>query len=181
MTSYPANTPSAALLLATLLYVSSTVSDAGAIMTCNATMYTGMSIGGNSYRQLHVNGSAACCAACVADPECAAFVTGAGGSKECLLKNDLSNMHAKASNDCGIVRGSVPPPSPSPQPSPPPAPPSPAPPGAPQWELVDVSAAPVIGATHPDVVKHGIFSGFETGQYQRINETFYYTANELGM
>ena len=23
--------------------------------------------------------------------------------------------------------------------------------------------------------------GFETGQYQRINDTYYYTANELGM
>ena len=28
---------------------------------------------------------------------------------------------------------------------------------------------------------HGIFAGFETGQYQRIGDTFYMTANELGM
>jgi hypothetical protein len=46
---------------------------------------------------------------------------------------------------------------------------------------VETSALPVIGKTHPDVVKHSIYSGFETGQYQRINDTFYYTANELGM
>ena len=53
--------------------------------------------------------------------------------------------------------------------------------GAPQWELVETGALPVIGQKHPDVVKHTILSGFETGQFQRINDTYYLTANELGM
>jgi len=51
----------------------------------------------------------------------------------------------------------------------------------PKWELVETTAVPVIENTHPDVVANCIFAGFETGQYQRINNTFYYTANELGM
>ena len=51
----------------------------------------------------------------------------------------------------------------------------------PQWELVETGALPVIGQKHPDVVKHTILSGFETGQFQRINDTYYLTANELGM
>jgi len=38
---------------------------------------------------------------------------------------------------------------------------------------------PVIGRAQ--AAAHGIFAGFETGQYQRIGDTFYYTANELGM
>jgi hypothetical protein len=49
--------------------------------TCNATMHTGMSIGGNAYKQLKGATTAACCAACVADTKCAAFVT--GGAGEC--------------------------------------------------------------------------------------------------
>ena len=82
--------------------------------TCNATMFTGKSIGGTAYRQLKGSTVAtACCAACVADPKCAAFVTAddgaraAAGRGECLLKADLQNLHAKATNDCGIVRGTL--------------------------------------------------------------------------
>lgn len=156
--------------------------------TCNATVHPGASIGGNAYRQLRVPPTA-CCAACVADRDCAAFVTaadGAGGGTECLLKADLTDPHSKPSNDCGIVRGIPgpfppgPPPGPSPPPSPPPPPPPPLPPGSPEWVLVNATTDPVIGPTHPDVVKHAIGSGFETGQYFRLNDTFYYTANELG-
>ena len=51
----------------------------------------------------------------------------------------------------------------------------------PRWELVETGALPVIGQKHPDVVKHTILSGFETGQFQRINDTYFLTANELGM
>ena len=84
----------------------------------------------------------------------------------CLLKADLSNFHAKPKNNCGVVRGAAPPPSPppAPHPSPPPPPPAPpAPPGSPKWELVETTTAPVIGPDHPDVVKHSIYAGFETG------------------
>ena len=42
------------------------------------------------------------------------------------------------------------------------------------------STDPVIGPQHPDVIKHTIQSGFETGQYFTLNGTHYYTANELG-
>jgi len=52
---------------------------------------------------------------------------------------------------------------------------------SPQWELVETSAEPVIGPMHADVLSHGIFNGFETGQYWRSGAAFYYTANELGM
>jgi hypothetical protein len=153
--------------------------------TCNATLHKGMSVGGNAYRELKCTATA-CCAACVADSKCAAFVTSSQDSADgaCLLKADLSGPHAKASNNCGVVRGTMPPPGPPPPPPhpPPPAPPSPPlPAGSPQWELVNATVLPVIGPTHPDVVKHTIQSGFETGQFFRLNGTFYYTANELGV
>ena len=148
---------------------------AAAAPACKATLHRGMSVGGDAYRQMAANDTAGCCAACVADPRCAAFVTSAGGGGgECLLKKDLNDLHAKAKNDCGIVRtpGPMPPPTP---------PPPPLPPGSPQWELVEAKLEPVIGRAHPDVVEHGVFRGFETGQYHRVNGTFFYTANELGM
>jgi hypothetical protein len=160
---------------------------AGVGGTCNATMYTGKSIGGNAYRQLKGSTVAACCAACVADPKCAAFVTADDGARadaghgECLLKADLQNLHAKATNDCGVVRGKLGPPGPTPPPPPvPPGPAPPLPPGSPRWEVVEAGAAPVIGPQHPDVLEHSIQSGFETGQFFRLNGTYYYTANELG-
>jgi hypothetical protein len=151
--------------------------------TCNATVRKGCSVGGNAYKQLKATDSAACCAACEADAKCAGFVTSAGGSGECLLKADLHGLHAKAANDCAAVRGTLgpagpPPPTPPTPPTPPPAPP---PAGSPKWELVSTEPLPVIGQKHPDVVSASILTGFETGQYQRINDTFYYTANELGM
>ena len=149
--------------------------------TCNATMYTGKSVGGNAYKQLEGSTNAACCAACVADRKCAAFVTAGGsGHGECLLKADLQNFHAKATNDCGIVRGAPGPPEPAPPPPPLPGPTPPLPPGSPHWEVVEAGAEPVIGPQHPDVLEHSIQSGFETGQFFRVNGTFYYTANELG-
>ena len=154
-----------------------------AAATCNATLHSGMSIGGDAYKQLPGSSTAACCVACVADPKCLAFVTHAGGGGECSLKADVNNLHAKSWNDCGVVRGTPGPPLPPPPgPPPPPPPPSPpAPPGAPQWEIVEVSQVPVIGMDTPDVKKWNIHNGFETGQYQRLGNTFYYTANELGM
>jgi hypothetical protein len=151
--------------------------------TCNATLKQGYSVGGNAYKQLKGADSAACCAACVADARCAGFVTSASDGGECLLKADLHNLHAKATNNCGAVRGTLGPPGPgpAPKPGPPPPPPTPPPAGSPIWELVSVEPLPVIGSKHPDVVSASILTGFETGQYQRINDTFYYTANELGM
>lgn len=149
--------------------------------TCNVTLKKGCSVGGNAYKQLKGADSATCCAACVADTKCAAFVTSNTGSGECLLKADPHDLHAKASNDCATVRGSpepMPPPGPPPAPAPPPTPP---PAGSPKWELVSTAPLPVIGSKHPDVVSTSILTGFETGQYQRINDTYYLTANELGM
>ena len=154
----------------------------GSTATCTATLHTAMSIGSNAYKTLPGSTTAACCSACTKDPSCAAFVTGSGGGGECLLKKDLSGMHAKPTNDCGVVRGTPGPPAPPAPPGPTPPPPAPLPPpGSPRWELVTASVLPVIGPKHPDVISHTIMNGFETGQYQRINATFFYTANELGM
>ena len=150
--------------------------------TCNSTLRPGMSIGGNAYKVLKGSSTAACCDACVADAACAAFVTGKGGSGECLLKRDVGGLHHKPTNDCGIVRGTPGPPGPGPGPPPaPPAPTPPLPPGSPEWELVETGALPAIGPSHPDVVQHTIYNGFETGQYQLINGTYYLSVNELGM
>ena len=183
----------AALWLALTLAVAAAASTGAspqAAGTCNVTLKKGYSVGGLAYRQLKGTGSTACCAACVADTKCAGFVVSAGrgrGGGECLLKADLHGIHAKSTNDCGAVRGTLPPPGPAPKPAPgPPAPPAgppptPPPAGSPKWELVSTEPLPVIGHKHPDVLSASILAGFETGQYQRIGDTFYYTANELGM
>ena len=107
-------------LLAVLLCIVSVVEPAAPRASirpaaCNATLKNGCSIGGNAYKQLKGEGAAACCAACVADTKCAGFVISNTGNGECLLKADLSNPHAKSSNDCAAVRGS-PTPMPPPQP-----------------------------------------------------------------
>lgn len=173
------------LLLLVLLWVLGVVEPAAPRdfvqpVACNATLKKGCSIGGNAYKQLKGADSAACCAACVADTKCAGFVTSKTGSGECLLKADLRNFHTKLSNDCAAVRGS-PGPMPSPEPPAPAPPPTPPPAGSPEWELVSTAPLPVIGSKHPDVLSASILTGFETGQYQRINDTYYLTANELGM
>lgn len=49
----------------------------------------------------------------------------------------------------------------------------------PQWEVVSSSAEPVIGPTQ--AVPHGIYQGFETGQYIKVGAVHYYVANELGL
>ena len=50
----------------------------------------------------------------------------------------------------------------------------------PQWEVVAATALPVIDRSRASA--HGIFAGFETGQFMRLsNGTFYFTANELGL
>ncbi len=170
-------------LLAVLLCIVSVVEPAAPRASirpaaCNATLKNGCSIGGNAYKQLKGEGAAACCAACVADTKCAGFVISNTGNGECLLKADLGNPHAKSSNDCAAVRGSPTPMPPPPAPAPPPTPP---PAGSPKWELVSIAPHPVIGSKHPDAISASILTGFETGQYQRINDTFYLTANELGM
>jgi len=151
-------------MLVALLAIGATLSSSSNL--CKATLHSGQSIGGAAYKVLSKTGATACCAACVADKHCAAFVT-QPATTTCLLKADLSSPHAKKSNNCGIVRGTPGPPGPPPKPPPPP--PAPPPPGSPRWELVMASALPVIGRAHPDVVAHNIFSGFETGQFFRLN------------
>lgn len=49
----------------------------------------------------------------------------------------------------------------------------------PQWEVVSSSPKPVIGPEQ--AVPHGIFQGFETGQFIKVGRTYYYVANELGL
>jgi len=97
----------------------------------------------------------ACCAQCIAEPECAVFVF----STTCYLKRDGNGGHAKSGNTCGYVRAPAP--------------------KEPQWVVVESTPAPVIDEAMG--LPYNIFNGFETGQYQRINGTYYLTANELGM
>eukprot|EP00937_MAST-01D_sp_MAST-1D-sp2_P005586 g5586.t1 len=131
---------------------------------CNATMRAGWSVGA-TILQVMTADPTDCCTACVAQTACMAFVVDGG---KCYLKADLNLPHPKAGNNAGIVRGSLPP-TPTPTPAP----------GAPQWELVEATAAPIIGEAQAK--QHGILQGFETGQFQRLGNTYYYTANELGL
>ena len=48
----------------------------------------------------------------------------------------------------------------------------------PQWEVVSAAAEPVIGADLAN--PHGILQGFETGNFMKVNNTYYYAATELG-
>jgi hypothetical protein len=49
----------------------------------------------------------------------------------------------------------------------------------PQWEVVSAAPEPVIGAEQ--AIPHGIFQGFETGNYMNVGDTYYYAATELGL
>ena len=49
----------------------------------------------------------------------------------------------------------------------------------PQWEVVSTAAKPVIGSD--EAFPHGIYQGFETGFYFKVNDTYYYSATELGL
>lgn len=49
----------------------------------------------------------------------------------------------------------------------------------PQWTVVSSSSEPVIGPAQS--LPHGIYQGFETGQYMKVGSTHYYVANELGL
>ena len=49
----------------------------------------------------------------------------------------------------------------------------------PQWEVVSATPEPVIGPNQ--TIPHGVFQGFETGQYMAIDGVHYYVANELGL
>ena len=160
------------LAIVTTTLVRGTPATASSATACNATLRPNWSAGLNILTELSYSDEAKCCAACTANLSCVVFVI---HGSNCFLKADADGSHAKAGNTAGFVRA-TPPPAPGPTPSPPLPPPS----DSPRWEWVSTSTVPVIGEKHPDVVKHGIFSGFETGQFQRINDTFYYTANELG-
>ena len=154
---------------------------AAASGTCNATAKPNYSVGLQILKQYSSSSVSKCCADCVANPGCLAFVVAHGSI--CFLKADANGGHAKADNTGAVVRGAAGPPVPPlpPPPSPPPSPPPPPlPPGSPKWELVETGALPVIGPSHPDVTNQ-IYDGFETGQYQRINGTYYLAVNELGM
>jgi hypothetical protein len=94
--------------------------------TCNATMLFGTTIGTGNLSSHHAGAGgsdASCCAACLAEPACLAFVV---DKHTCFLKANLDGRRPKSGNMAGIVRGSLPPtPAPKPAPRPPPAPPQP--------------------------------------------------------
>ena len=50
---------------------------------------------------------------------------------------------------------------------------------APRWEVVSSSPEPVIGPA--DAAPHGVFQGFETGQYTKVDGTHFVAINELGL
>ena len=142
---------------------------AAAACPSNATLVAGWSVGARILRSVSEPGAAACCAACEEEPRCLAFVL---DDKECYLKADVDSFHAKAGQTAGFVRAPAPPHRPTPPgpPAPgPPGPPAPGPPGSPQWETVVATPTPVIGRA--ESAAHGIFAGFETGQFQRIGDT----------
>ena len=71
---------------------------------------------------LRAQGSAAeCCAACVSEPRCLAYVYDKGGQypKACFLKADLTGQKTKPGSVGAICRGNPGPPSPSPPQKPP--------------------------------------------------------------
>lgn len=90
---------------------------------CNATMLPGTTIGTGNLSSRHAagagGGDASCCAACLAEPACLAFVV---DKHTCFLKGNLDGRRPKSGNMAGVVRGPVPP---APAPRPPPAPPQP--------------------------------------------------------
>jgi hypothetical protein len=49
----------------------------------------------------------------------------------------------------------------------------------PQWETVSSHATPVIGPAQ--TTPHGVYQGFETGQFFKNNGTYYVAINELGL
>jgi hypothetical protein len=67
----------------------------------------------------------------------------------------------------------------APRPAAPTGPPPPLRTAAPRWEVVSSAAAPVIGPA--EARPHGVFQGFETGQYIKVDGTHYVVANELGL
>ena len=128
---------------------------------CNATLVAGWSVGATILKSLSAPSTAACCAACVAEARCLAFVL---HGQECFLKADVRSFHAKEGQTAGFVRAPAPPhpPTPAPRPPPSPGPPAgppapPAPPGSPQWETVVATPTPVIGQAQ--AAAHGIFAG----------------------
>eukprot|EP01043_Picozoa_sp_COSAG02_P066474 COSAG02_NODE_10361_length_1959_cov_3.015054_1_plen_533_part_10 len=50
---------------------------------------------------------------------------------------------------------------------------------APQWETVSSDAVPVIGPA--ETLPHGVYQGFETGQFFKWNGTYFVAINELGL
>jgi hypothetical protein len=52
------------------------------------------------------------------------------------------------------------------------------PPPSPRWEVVSASLEPVIGVEL--AAPHGILQGFETGNFMKAGDTYYYAATELG-
>ena len=58
---------------------------------CNATLVAGWSVGATILKSLSAPSTAACCAACVAEARCLAFVL---HGQECFLKADAGSFHA---------------------------------------------------------------------------------------
>ena len=95
--------------------------DAPGGATCNATVLYGITIGTGNLSSHNAGAGGwfdACCAACLAEPACLAFVV---DRSTCFLKGNLDGRRAKSGNTAGIVRGLVPPAPPPPAPPPPPA------------------------------------------------------------
>ena len=89
---------------------------AASASACNATLLNATSLGVEQIGQLPSLSLEGCCAACLAKPQCAAFVLGHDGV--CFLRGDLLGRHPKRGNVAGIVRTFPPPPTPPPPPPP---------------------------------------------------------------
>ena len=94
---------------------------------CNASVLAGTTIGSGNLSSHRVDAGGwfdSCCAACLAEPACLAFVV---DKHTCFLKGNLDGRRPEPGNTAGTGRGSLPP-TPAPSPAPPtPRPPAPRP------------------------------------------------------
>lgn len=146
------------IIIKLLMYVLFTMIGAStSTANCNATVVQGWSAGVSIIRVVPAETADACCKLCTAEGKCITFVL---SGEKCYLKGDADGGHAKEGNTCGYVRAQAPVP-------------------IPVWEVVEATPIPLLDAT--EGAKYNIYSGFETGQYQRIDNMYYLTVNELGM
>ena len=133
-----------------------------AASSCNATLVDGINAGGAAHLTIVKTANAtACCAACAAEPHCAAFVLKTA-RQECYLKEKTLPIALKSGNLAGFVR--------VPAPSSPTAAPTPSTLPPPAFELVQTLDHPVISLPQTAAQQPTNRGGFEGGLYTKTPE-----------